>query len=242
MKRMILVAAMLLFVISVKSQNDNSGELQSMKTMPVSYCMSYEEFKADNWQKADNVQLIMRSEAQVVFSGGGSYKFETGDKERDKLFKKNVFAVIYGDTLYVNLKGLKHKGALFGSGYAHAYRMADGRLVFTEKYISRKKNMSLGAIAGAGGVFVGALSGVVVGAVDYSIQSQWPKQVAYLVASDEPQVTLIDHELLPGMLSGHPELLAEYEKVEGKKEKRSAAIVMPLLIKAGAIDFRPSSK
>jgi len=68
MKRMILVAAMLLFVISVKSQNDNSGEQQSMKTMPVSYCMSYEEFKADNWQKADNVQLIMRSEAQVVFS------------------------------------------------------------------------------------------------------------------------------------------------------------------------------
>lgn len=238
MKRMILVAAMLLFVITAKSQNEESGEQQSVKKMPVSYCMSYEEFKADSWQKADDVQLVMRSEAQVAFSGGGGYKFVTGDKEQDKLFKKKVFAVIYGDTLYVNLKGLKHKGALFGSGYAHAYRMTDGRMVFTEKYISRMKNMSLGAMAGAGGVFVGLLSGVVIGAVDYSIQSQWPKQVAYLVASGAPQVTLIDHELLPGMLSDHPELLKEYDKVEGKKEKRSAAIVMPLLIKAGAIKLR----
>ena len=230
---MIMALMSLLTLTGMAQQNDDERQ-GNISVMDARYCMSYDDYVNNQWQTVEKLQRITRTEGQLKWSGGGLYRFKKEDKEFDKKLKKEVFAIEFGDTLYINLYGLKHKGAYFGIGYNSCYRM-ENKIVFTENYVSKKKNMAIGALAGAGGVFAGAIGGLAVGLADYSIHSQWAKHVCYIVDNNTKKVTLIDQETMPSLLADHPDLLSKYDKVEGKKEKRSAATVMPLLLKAGII-------
>ena len=109
------------------------------------------------------------------------------------------------------------------------------KIVITDRYVSKKKNMAIGALAGASGVFAGAIGGLVVGLADYGLQAKWEKEVCYIIDNDTKKITLIDQEMMSTLLADHPDLLSQYNQVESKKKKRSAITVMPLLIKAGLI-------
>ena len=198
------------------------------------YCMSYEEYVNDQWKTVEQLRRVTRTESQMKWSGGTLYRFNKMDKVFDKMLKKEAFAIDFNDTLYVNFYGLKHKGALLGTGYDKCYRMGK-KIVITDRYVSKKKNMAIGALAGASGVFAGAIGGLAVGLADYGLQAKWEKEVCYIIDNDTKKITLIDQEMMSTLLADHPDLLSQYNQVESKKKKRSAITVMPLLIKAGLI-------
>ena len=98
------------------------------------------------------------------------------------------------------------------------------------------KSIGLGVSAGIG-VGFGAIGGLIGGMmVGMTMNSDWVGKVCYLIESDARKVTCIDQEVLPQLLQGHDDLIEEYNRIEGRKEKREAAVVMPMLIRAGLIE------
>ncbi len=216
-------------------QNDSDG-LPEHKTAPAKYCLSYADFKADNWIDVDSLEFHKRTASQKAWAGGTDFNFKTADKELMKTIKKKAFAVVFDDSLFVNSHGLKHKGQAFGNGYVKGYRLSGGRIVFLYSYVSMGKSIGLGVSAGIG-VGFGAIGGLIGGMmVGMTMNSDWVGKVCYLIESDARKVTCIDQEVLPQLLQGHDDLIEEYNRIEGRKEKREAAVVMPMLIRAGLIE------
>lgn len=234
MKRCIFMSAILLLSLTAMAQEKNDESSSNVIVKDARYCMSYEEYVNDQWKTVEQLRRVTRTESQMKWSGGTLYRFNKLDKVFDKMLKKEVFAIDFNDTLYVNFYGLKHKGALLGTGYDKCYRMGK-KIVITDRYVSKKKNMAIGALAGASGVFAGAIGGLAVGLADYGLQAKWEKEVCYIIDNDTKKITLIDQEMMSRLLADHPDLLSQYNQVESKKKKRSAITVMPLLIKAGLI-------
>ena len=207
---------------------------QETKTMSAKYCMTYADYQKSKWIDVDEMTLVHRTESQIKWWGGGDFQFDIPiDKTLEKTIKKKAFAVYMDDTLYVNMHNLKHKGSKFGSGYILAFKTKDGRLVFTERYVSRTKNMAMGALVGAGGVFGSMISGAAIGTAEWAMSLE--KKVVYLIDPNTEKVLCLDQDVVPGLLEGHPELLDSYSQIDGKHAKRSAAIVFPLLVQSGFI-------
>ena len=207
---------------------------QETKTMSGKYCLTFEDYSNGRWTEVEEMTLVRRTDSQRMWSGGGDYKFDvSSDKAIEKTIKKKAFAVCMDDALYVNLHNLKHKGVRFGSGYDMAFKTKNGGLVFNETYISKKKAMLSGALAGAGGVFGGAIAGGVIGAAEWAVSLE--KRVTYLIDSDTNKVLCLDEIVVPELLEGHADLLEAYSQVDGKQAKRSASVVFPLLIQSGYI-------
>ncbi|MBR7043147.1 MAG: hypothetical protein IKI18_03050 [Prevotella sp.] len=195
---------------------------QEIKTMQGKYCLTFTDFVNDQWNSIDSLSLKTRSKGQMILAGGGDYQFEVpSDKQLEKLLKKQVLVVCIDDTYYVNLRKLKHKGAKFGVGFTIAYKTTDNKLVFNEKYIA------FGVPASP----VGLIGGAIAEVRDEKLEDK----VCYLIKSDEGKVVCIDKDILPDLLVNHNDLLKIYSQVEGTKNKRNAAIVFPLLVKAGII-------
>ncbi len=234
MKKCILMTAILLLAMTAMAQKNNDDTVENVTVKDARYCMSYEEFVNNQWQSVEQLKRIIRTENQKFWYGGAPYQFKKDDKAFDKLLKKKAFAIAFDDSIYINFHGLKHKGAPLGLGYDKCYLMGN-KIVITDRYVSKKKNMTMGALAGAGGVFAGIIGGTALGIASQEILTKWAKQVCYIIENDTKKITLIDQEMMETLLANHPDLLSQYNQVEGNKEKRSAITVMPLLIKAGII-------
>ena len=70
------------------------------------YCNSYEDYVAGRWQPLDTVYFDQHTKSHQVWWGGSDFTLKTGDKVLDKMLKKEVFAVMQADTIYVNCRRL----------------------------------------------------------------------------------------------------------------------------------------
>jgi hypothetical protein len=123
------------------------------------YCNSYEDYVAGRWQPLDTIYFDQHSKSHQVWWGGSDFTLKTGDKALDKKLKKEVFAVMQADTIYVNCRNLRYEKARFGNGYSRAIRMGQNDLLFVNRKIGRKEQMNAGAMAGVFGVLGGAIGG-----------------------------------------------------------------------------------
>lgn len=188
------------------------------------YCMSFADYQADWWTDVDNVAKVTRSFGKVKWSGGTAIRFESTDKELSKLLKSQAFALMMNDTLYVNLRNMKHAGAKWGSGYALAYPFDHNKqLLFLERYVSTGQNMK---------VALGTFTAGIIGGFAMANTINWKGKECFLIESDNPETTYIGSEKMQELLKDKPDLLKRYSAFQTKKEQRDAYNIMPLLIEA----------
>lgn len=103
------------------------------------YCKSYTDYMNDNWTSIDSLTIALRNNGQKVWSGGADFKPETGNKETDKMLKKESRFIIHNDTLYVNCKGLKYQGSAFGNWYAQGSGTKKTKYVSSVPKLEKRK-------------------------------------------------------------------------------------------------------
>lgn len=188
------------------------------------YCLSYEDFKNDKWiNLEDSVWMEERTKSQKFWSGGGNFKFTTGNKDTDELLKKEARLIIYEGKMYVNLRKLRAKGITFGSHYAQAYRYAEDKVCF----IAPRKT-SNAVIMGS------VLGGAIGGAIAVSADLNENPEVCYIMDSNEKKVKQIKAKEMSALLAEStlgPGLYETYDKAS----KESAEVVIRQLKKLGLL-------
>lgn len=78
------------------------------------YALSFSDYMDGKFTALENLTIESRSKSKRFWNGGADFKPETGNKETDKLLKKDVKYIIHQDTLYVNCRQLRYQGCKFG--------------------------------------------------------------------------------------------------------------------------------
>ena len=94
------------------------------------YCLSYDDFMADNWIEIPDVSWTERNLSAKFWWGGSDYKLKTDDSELEKILNKKAFAVMKDSTLLINTNKMALNGYLLGKGYTEARRIRKGKLFF----------------------------------------------------------------------------------------------------------------
>ena len=92
------------------------------------YALSFSDYMDGKFTALENLTIESRSKSKRFWNGGADFKPETGNKETDKLLKKDVKYIIHQDTLYVNCRQLRYQGCKFGNWYAPGFRFGTGRI------------------------------------------------------------------------------------------------------------------
>ena len=77
------------------------------------YALSFSDYMDGKFTALENLTIESRSKSKRFWNGGADFKPETGNKETDKLLKKDVKYIIHQDTLYVNCRQLRYQGCKF---------------------------------------------------------------------------------------------------------------------------------
>ena len=167
-----------------------------------------------------------------MWVGGNDFKFATGDKSTDKKLKKTTFVIEYGDTLYVNLRTLRHDNQRFGNGYAQGFSFDGDKIVFVSYRIDKDVTKHIVYA----GIFFGAVGGAIVGAVEG--KNVLKDRVCYLIDNGGDgktiDIRIIDDRLMRELLiDDHRDAYLHYMSVSEKKERESAANVLPILLESG---------
>ena len=136
------------------------------------YALSFSDYMDGKFTALENLTIESRSKSKRFWNGGADFKPETGNKETDKLLKKDVKYIIHQDTLYVNCRQLRYQGCKFGNWYAPGFRFGTG-----VKYLMNFSNRYASA-------YSGQLRGTLV-----SIGSAWQRNTANSNSSAELNIT-----------------------------------------------------
>lgn len=236
MKRLTII---LLFLVStflvgqtVFAQSDDAtvtDETVSSQTTTVQYCLNYEDYVAGNWQTIGPIEVTTYSRARQFWWGGKDFRFQSEDKDVEKLLKKKAFAILHEGTLLLNTRTFKDRGTRFRSGYARALPTTDGRFVLLY-YNVKSLNMQ---VAMAGGFF-GMVGGLTVGALN---NQNMKSNVCYLITPGEKKALIINDKMMTQLTTeaNQPDLMTKYMMFESKDERMSAYHVIPILEELGIV-------
>ena len=207
------------------------------------YCMTYTDFVAGKWNSVDDLTMGRTSQACQIKTYKNQVRFKTGDKVADKVLKHQVFAVMYGDQLFVNCRTLRNGGAsLDVSGYTQAVCYDNDKVCV----LAYKRNDVAFALE-LGTEIVGfmvdnkALSvGLLVGSGAIGFYNENMKTMAcYLVDGNTNDgkytATRINDSFMENLLSNDASLLGKYKAINGKRSRQSAANVLPILMEKGVV-------
>ena len=209
------------------------------------YCMSYEDFVADNWKSLDELTAGRTKQVCQIKSGDhGVYYFKTGDKQSDKLLKKEAFAVMYGQQLFVNCRTLGNNGALETSKYVQAVRYDKDKLC-----ILAFKTDGVTAVAAFGTAAAGLFAGNTAARLGFTSSSialgianeSLSNLKCYLVdgsvnEKSKTTVTRINDEFMAELLADNAPLLERYNAIKAKHNRQSAANILPILMEKGLVE------
>lgn len=211
----------------------------------VKYCMTYADFVADNWTPIEALTEGRTNQACQIKFDDDMFKFKTGDKEADKIIKKEVLAIMYGDQLFVNCRNLRRNEVQLDSNdYAKAFRFNGDKICLLGYKINNAAFLaSLGAdVAGflvndrwvSAGLFAGS-------SAIWMDKDLWHKYVCYLLDSEanekgRTEVVQITDEVMENLLADTPELFLKYMGVESKRKRQAASNVLPILMEKGLVD------
>ena len=210
------------------------------------YCMSYEDFVADNWKSLDELTAGRTKQVCQIKSGDhGVFYFKTGDKQSDKVLKKEAFAVMYGQQLFVNCRNLRNGNvSLETSKYVQAVRYDKDKLC-----ILAFKTDGVTAVAAFGtaaaGLFAGNTSsrlGFTSTSIALGIANESLSNLkCYLLDGTVNQegktaITRINADYMEQLLANDRPLLERYKAVKGKHDRQSAANILPILMEKGLVE------
>ena len=208
------------------------------------YCMSYADYVAGNWKSVDDLTDGRTKQVCQLKSDDHCVYFKTGDKLSDQVLKKEAFAVMYGNQLYVNCRNLRDNDVcLETSKYVQAGPYGDNKLC-----IMAYKTNGLLLLADVGclvsSVFVqdtwvslGLLAGSTAAGI---ANDQLSDFACYLIDSNanakgKTPITRINDGFMENLLSDDAPLLERYKAVKTKHSRQSAANVLPILMEKGLI-------
>lgn len=208
------------------------------------YCMNYADFVADKWTPVEKLTEGRSMQACQLKTSDNYIYFRTGDKDADKVLKKEAFAVMYGDQLFVNCRNLRCKDIpLDVSRYTPAVRYDNDKIcVMAYKACNGALLLSLGMDIAS--IFVDDLATDIslhVGSAALWITGEClSNKVCYLVDSDanaqgKTAVTRMNDEFIGNLLANDTALLAKYNAVSTKHNRQSAANVLPILMEKGLV-------
>ena len=207
------------------------------------YCMTYADFVADKWTPVDSLTEGRSQQAVQMKFADNEVKFKTGDKEADKILKKDVFAVDYGGHLYVNCRNLRNNDIpLDISGYTQAVRYDKNKLCVMIYKINDAAFL-LGFSADVASFFVckPVRLGLNAGSTALWIcRDHLNSYVCYLINSDTDSkgrtpVTRINDKFMEQLLTNDTAMLAKYNAISSKKQRQSASNVLPILMEKGLV-------
>ena len=195
------------------------------------YCNTYEDYLEGRWQQVDTIYCKSHSKSHQMWVGGSDYTLTTGDKSTDNILKKEAFAVMICDTLYVNCRNLQYEKTRFGSGYTRAMRIGQRSLLFVNRIIGSDAQSS----AAMAGFMFGALGGAI------AASKQMKQQVCYVISygadsKGRISIRLIDDGLMDQMIINRDDLHDEYYAEENTSKRLRATHVIPILEKAGLFE------
>ena len=212
------------------------------------YCMSYADYVAGNWKSVDELTEGRTKQVCQIKSDEHCVYFKTGDKMSDQILKKEAFAVMYGNQLYVNCRNLRDNDVcLETSKYVQAVRYGDDKLC-----VMAYKTNGLLLLADVG-CFVSSVFvqntwvslGLAAGSVGAGIANDKLSEFAcYLIdrnanAKGKIPITRINDEFMENLLSDDAPLLERYKAVKTKHSRQSAANVLPILMEKGLVASAP---
>lgn len=209
----------------------------------VKYCMSYSDFVAGNWKPVEELTGGRTKQACQLKTIDNQVRLRTGDKEADKILKKQVFAVMYGDDLLVNCRNLRYnESCLDATGYGHAVRY-DGNQLCVMAYKINDGAFLLGLGADVASFFTPtAVSiGLNVGSSVLWLSRDYLNSMAcYLVNSDanakgKIPVTRINDSFMETLLAHDAPLLEKYKAIGSKRNRQSASNILPVLMEKGMV-------
>jgi hypothetical protein len=194
------------------------------------YCKNYDDFVAGQWTELPTLNVIGHSVSHQVWAGGNDYKFDTDDKTTNKILKKEALLVEYQDTLYVNLRNLRYKKALFGNGYAQGLVYDKDKILF----VTHRIGSAVDGKRFASTFFLGFVGAAIS---ETSIRND---RVCYLIDNNgdgkKTQIVLLDDQFMNELLSKNSRLMERYKEKKKQKERESAANVLPILKELGLVE------
>ena len=208
------------------------------------YCMTYSDYLADKWTPVESLtggRTIQACQMKVI---NNQVRFRTGDKIADKIIKKQVFAVKYGDELFVNCRNLRNNEiCLDVTGYSHAVRYDNDKLcVMAYKYNDAALLLGLGLDIAS--IFVDNKPlklGMTIGSSALWLSSDYLNSVAcYLIDSEanakgKTAVTRMNDQFMENLLASDAPLLMKYKAISNKRNRQSASNVLPILMEKGLV-------
>lgn len=192
------------------------------------YCLTYQDFCNDKWECLNTLFVTHRSNSQKLWWGGSDYKLSCGDKETDKLIKKEALVVMQGDSLYVNCRNLCYQEMSLGRGYTKAKRIGNRSLLLVNRFVDKESEQEAVGV----GIAFGAIGGVM------AVKKSMKQQVCYIIskganAKGKIEVRLLDDDLIMQMLKDQGSLLRDYYEEEDYHQRILAERVLPILEKSG---------
>ena len=215
-----------------------------LKAEVAKYCMSYTDFVEGNWKPVSELTEGRTKQLCQIKSDNHCVYFKTGDKASDEVLKKQAFAVMYGNQLYVNCRNLREDGVcLETSRYVQAVRYGDNKLC-----VMAYRTNGWAALAevgtGLAAVFVNdtwVSLGLLAGSTAFGIACDKLSSLAcYLVESDanakgKTPITRINDAFMEHLLVNDAPLLEQYKAIKTKYNRQSAANILPILMEKGLV-------
>lgn len=191
------------------------------------FCNSYEDYVEGRWQKLDTIYNKSHSKNHQIWVGGSDFTMTTGNKATDKILKNDAFAVMLGDSLYVNCRNLRYEKYAFGNGYTKARVIGRDSLVIVNRI-----NGSEAQEMGNGGYSSGLVGAYI------SSKKQVQQQVCYLISQGADNkgriaIRLMDNSLMDKMFANRKDLYDEYHAEKNISKRLLATHVLPILEKSG---------
>ena len=214
-----------------------------MMAQGAKYCMTYADYKANNWKTVESLVNGRTEQMPQIKQDGGEYKVKSGDKDADRILKKEAFAITFGKQLYVNCRNLRYDDVILDTqNYVQAYPYAGNKLLIAVYHINDGAFL-LGLGADVASVFTPLGTSIALRGASTALwlgRHQLNSFRCYLVDTDANEkgrypVTRINDEFMEKLLANDAHLLARYKAVSKKSERQSAANVLPILTEKGLV-------
>lgn len=207
------------------------------------YCMTYSDYKANHWNTIESLVDGRSDVMPQIKMNETDYKVKSGDKEADRILKKQVFGISFGKQLYVNCRNLRYKDIILDTQqYVQGYPYAGNKILIAVYHINDGAFL-LGLGADVASVFTPLGTSIALQSASTALwlgRNKLNSHRCYLIDTDANEkgrydVTRVDDEFMGKLLANDAHLLARYNAVSNKRDRQSASNVMAILTEKGLI-------
>ncbi len=220
-----------------------SSSMMAESNLDAKVYMTYEDFVAGNAVSLDSIVGGRTQQICQFREEDYQVRIKTGDKEADKVLKYQALVVEYGGQLFVNCRYLRCNDIpLDACNYTHAYRYDGNKLCVVAHWLNTLA--ALGDMAATVTTVFSPLP-VAIPAAAASVALEWnmdrlSNYRCYCLdsranAKGKTAVVRMDDEYMGNILGDSPELLTRYNALSKKRQRQSAANILPFLREKGLI-------